>query len=1068
MDLPAGEPVTETPRTTSNPFLARHGRDLTRGKLDKFSIDTLLAMLGSAATAAAVLPYYMKSQSRPPAGRLPMMPVRRACALLFLVATTVTAQSKKPLTQADWDRWQTIAAPTLSPDGKWAAYTLNPRVGEGEFVVRSTSTSSEHRVNLGYTNRENNTPGAERGRGGAAGAGGRGGRGGGGGPSGAGPFSADGKFAFVMVTTPSKAQVDSTEAAQRTASAAGRGGAGRGGQGASAAGGAAGGAAATNNANSLRVIRLADGNIEAIKGARSFRVPNDNGKWLAYGAPDSAAAAEAAAGGGRGGRGGRGGAAADPAVARRAYGGPVVLRNLNTGAEEKLADVVNYTFDDSAKVLAYTVTSRDSSKDGVYLHDLATGTTRTVMSGPGNYRAFTFDRAQQQFVFTSDKDEFGRANANAVVYHGTVKAGTAQPILTTAALPAFYRFPDSFQASFTRSGNAVTVSIAPPREEAVPNDSLVGKAKFDLWHWKDAQIQPTQLLQVNAALNRTFQGLVNLTTKKFTRLTDENFPSVQLSDDAKVGMQSTGVPYDLERTWGDGGNDVHVVDPATGVRKQIATKVSGQAQLSVGGKYVTWYDKDHWHAYNIATAKTVDLNAAMQRVHFEQENSSQTGEPAAWGMAGWTKDDRSVLIYDRFDIWEIDPAGVKAPTILTDSLGRRENLTLRLIALDNNADERWIDASKQTWLSAFDEDTKESGFYRARLDARRAPEKVMLDAVRYGSPSKAANADVYMLTRSTFQDFPNLFVGPTINTAKTRITDANAFQKEYSWGSAELVEWSSQDGVPQQGILYKPENFDPTKKYPMITYFYEDLSDGLHTYIAPNGGTSVNIAHYVSNGYLMFEPDIYYEDGHPGQSALKSIVPGVQKLIDRGFVDPKKVGLQGHSWGGYQIAYMITQTNMFVAAEAGAPVSNMTSAYGGIRWESGMNRAMQYENGQSRIGKSLQEGLPLYLENSPLFHLDRIKTPLLILHNDQDGAVPWYQGIEMYIGMRRQGKEAYLFNYNNELHGIQGRANQKDWANRMQTFFDVKLKGAPEPEWMTKGIAAKDKGKDQLVPVIRP
>jgi dipeptidyl aminopeptidase/acylaminoacyl peptidase len=308
-----------------------------------------------------------------------------------------------------------------------------------------------------------------------------------------------------------------------------------------------------------------------------------------------------------------------------------------------------------------------------------------------------------------------------------------------------------------------------------------------------------------------------------------------------------------------------------------------------------------------------------------------------------------------------------------------------------------------------------------------------------------------------------------VATATTRITDANPFQKDYSWGSAELVEWLSADGVPRQGILYKPEGFDPSKKYPMITYFYEDLSDGLHSYIAPNGGTSVNITHYVSNGYLMFEPDIYYEDGHPGQSALKSIVPGVQKLIDRGYVDRKKLGLQGHSWGGYQIAYMITQTNMFTAAEAGAPVSNMTSAYGGIRWESGVNRAMQYESGQSRIGKSLQEGLPLYLENSPLFALDRVKTPLLILHNDQDGAVPWYQGIEMYIGMRRQGKEVYLFNYNNELHGIQGRANQKDWAMRMQTFFDVKLKGAPEPDWMTKGIAAKDKGKDQLAkPVIRP
>jgi dipeptidyl aminopeptidase/acylaminoacyl peptidase len=982
--------------------------------------------------------------------------LRRVRTAFFAAAAlpfVLQAQNKRPLDQAAWDRWQTAASPTLSPDGKWAAYTLNPRVGDGEFVVRSTAAATEYRVNLGYTNRENNTPGFERGRGGGpgAGGGGRGGRGGGGGPTGTGPFSADGKFAFTMVTTQPKTVVDSIEAAQRAA-------AGRGGRGAQGGGGGA------QNVSSLRVVNLGTGNIETVSGASGFRVPNENGKWLAYAMRDTSAAANG--GGGRGGRGG--GAPAANAAARRTYGTSLTLRNLETGANESIADVTFYTFDDSAKVLAYTVASRsDSTKDGVYLRDLAAGTTRTVMSGPGNYRSFTFDRAQQQFAFTSDKDTFGRPEVLQVVYHGNVKTGTAASVLTTAQLPPSYRFPDNVALSFTRAGNAMTVSIAPPKEEVVPNDSLVGKAKFDLWHWKDVQIQPTQLLQVQAAVNRTYQGLVNLQTKKFTRLTDDNFPSITLSDNASVALQATGVPYALSNTWGDGGTDVYVVDPNTGTRKELARKVAGQAQLSVGAKYITWYDKAHWFAHNIATGKTVDLNANMKSVHFEQENSSQTGEPAAWGLAGWTKDDASVLIYDRYDIWSLDPNGVRPPVILTDSVGRRENMTLRTIALDDTDDERWIDTTKPTWLAAFDEDTKESGFYRATLSARRAPEKVMLDPVRYGNPTKASKADTYMLSKMTFQESPNLWVGPSINAARTKITDLNPFQKEYSWGTAELVTWSTMDGVPRQGILYKPEGFDPRKKYPMITYFYEDLSDGLHNYISPNGGTSVNITHYVSNGYVMFEPDIYYEDGHPGQSALKTIVPGVQKIVDQGFVDPKKLGLQGHSWGGYQIAYMITQTGMFAAAEAGAPVANMTSAYGGIRWESGVNRAMQYEDGQSRIGKNLQEGLPLYLENSPLFHVQRISTPLLMLHNDQDGAVPWYQGIEMYIGMRRHNKEVYMFNYNNELHGIQGRANQKDWANRMQTFFDVKLMGKAEPEWMTKGIAAKDKGKD-VIQTIRP
>jgi dipeptidyl aminopeptidase/acylaminoacyl peptidase len=197
---------------------------------------------------------------------------------------------------------------------------------------------------------------------------------------------------------------------------------------------------------------------------------------------------------------------------------------------------------------------------------------------------------------------------------------------------------------------------------------------------------------------------------------------------------------------------------------------------------------------------------------------------------------------------------------------------------------------------------------------------------------------------------------------------------------------------------------------------------------------------------------------------MKSIVPGVQMLLTRGYVDPKRLGLQGQSWGGYQTSYMITQTNLFAAAMAGAPVVNMTSAYGGIRWGSGLARSFQYEVGQSRIGGSLWETPMRYFENSPLFWLDKVTTPLFIMSNDMDDAVPWYQGIEFFVAMRRLGKEVYLINYNNDVHNPAGRANQKDIAMRMQQFFDTKLKGAPPPDWMVHGIPYLAKGRDQLNP----
>jgi len=953
---------------------------------------------------------------------------------------------KKPLTQADWDRWRSINNPTLSNDGKWAAYTLQPQVGDGEFVVRATSGTTEYRVPVGYIGRPNNVPGALRPptpppTGGPRG----GGRFGGGGP--ASPFSADSRYAFVIAQS-NKAEI---EALQRTWRAA-------------RASGGTPPATDTVGTQTLVIVNLADGKTTNIPSVRAFRLPKDNGKWIVY-TPDTShrAGVDSAnrAGAGAANRGGGrpcGAAARGP---RRQYGTAIVLRNLETGTEQKLDDVLTYTFDDSAKVLAYTVVSHDSTKDGAYIRDLAKGTTQTLLTGHGNYRAFAFDRAQQQFVFTSDRDEFGKPNARATLYYGTMKSGKAESLVASSMLPPNMHLADNQPVTFTRSGTALLLNIAPPIADTIPADSLVGKAQFDLWHYKDPELQPTQKLQVSRDRNKTYQAIYNLATKKLVQLSTDSMPNVLVSDDGRTGIASTSVAYDIQRMWGDDGTDVYVVDPATGKGKLIKQKISGQASLSTDGKYVIFFDNGQWYTYAMATGKTVDITEPLKSVHFDQETWSTPDIPSAWGIAGWTKGDKSVLVYDRFDIWELDPTGVKPAVVVTDSLGRREHIAFRVVDLDRSDDDRAIDPTKPLLLRAFNEVTKASGFYRDALGKQQPPEKIVMGDLAYGVPEKAKNADVYMVTKSTFVDFPNLWVGPNL-TSLTQISDANPFQKEYNWGTAELVTWTSTDGVPLQGILYKPENFDPNKKYPMISYFYEDLSDGLHNYVPPNGRNIINATHYVSNGYLIFEPDIHYEIGYPGPSAVKSVVSGVQKLLERPYVDPKALGLQGQSWGGYQTLYIITQSQMFAAAMAGAPVVNMFSAYGGIRWGTGIARAFQYEKSQSRIGKSIWEAPNQYMENSPLFWLPRVTTPLFTMNNDADDAVPWYQGIELFVAMRRLGKEMYFIDYNNDVHNPASRANQKDIAMRMQQFFDNKLMGKPAPDWMVHGIPAKDKGRDQV------
>jgi dipeptidyl aminopeptidase/acylaminoacyl peptidase len=354
-------------------------------------------------------------------------------------------------------------------------------------------------------------------------------------------------------------------------------------------------------------------------------------------------------------------------------------------------------------------------------------------------------------------------------------------------------------------------------------------------------------------------------------------------------------------------------------------------------------------------------------------------------------------------------------------------------------------------------ETRDSGIWQGSLGHEVVPKKLIAGAKNYRPLLKAKDADVVLVTATTFNDEPDLYVTDSTYRELRKVATINPQKAQLLWGTGELISYKTTDGISLQGALYKPENFDPKKKYPMMVYLYERLSQNLNSFMAPRPSSSISIPYYVSNGYLVLTPDIVYSIGSPGPSALKCVLPAVDAVVARGYVDENAIGIQGHSWGGYQIAYMITQTTRFRAAEAGAPVADMISAYNGIRWGTGLPRQFQYEQTQSRIGGTPWQYPLRFIENSPVFHLDRVQTPLLMIHDDGDDAVPWYQGIEMFLSLRRLGKEVYLFNYNGEPHGLRKRPNQKDYSIRMQQFFDHFLKGAPEPEWMQKGIPYLDR-----------
>ncbi len=968
----------------------------------------------------------------------------RALALTIVAMSAVLAQSaKKPITQDVYDSWRAMTGPSLSPDGKWTAYTAGPVVGEGDLFIRSTSGTTEFKVPRGFTGRPQMLVNATADSGFTAA------------PA---QFSGDSRFLAFLQYAP-KAQVEA-------ASRAGRG---------------RGAAAAAQPRNNLGLVSLPDGAVTIVPRVRSFRLARDGGKYIAYLLESDSAAPAAGGGGGRagGGRGGRGGGAGAAEAttgggaggARRDPGFTLVIRELAAGTETKIEDVSAFTMDDAEKWLAYTTSSPDSTKPGAFVRLLSSGVTTTLLAGKGNFRSLTLDRKGTQVAFVSDHADAAAAKPMFSVYMSTLSGGKGQTaptaateVVTAAQFGAGLHVSDRGGVSFTRDGSAILFALAKPALDTIPADSLVDKANYDLWHWQDATINPVQKFQIGRERNKTYQAIYQPLTKKALRLSDDTLDRVTVSDNGKVALGLSTSPYSVDAGWGEGGTDVYLVDPNTGVRTLVMKKMKQQASLSVTAKYLAYFQAGAWQARNIATGKTVNLTANLKDVHFfDEELAADADEPRPFGIMGWSKDDSRMFVYDKTDVWELDPAGVVAPLNVTAGAGKKSSIAYRMAITDR--EEPGIDMTQPLFLSALNSETKESGYWRAKLGTSAAPEKLVMGPRAYTALTKARKADEYELRQSTYGEYSDLYVGTDI-AHTTKVSDVNPQEKAIPRGTVELVSWLNGDGIKIQGMVYKPEGFDPNKKYPLLVTFYEKLSDGLNAYTAPTGRNAINPLVYNSLGYVVFMPDIIYTIGEPGPSAAKCILTGVQMLIGKGYIDSKHMGIEGQSWGGYQSAYLITVTNMFAAAAPNAAVVNMTSAYDGIRWESGIARQGQYEHGQSRIGGSLWEYPERFIENSPLFHLDRVQTPIMWMENDADGAVPWYQGIEFYLAMRRLKKEAYMISYNGEGHNPSKRANQKDIDMKMQQFFANKLQGAPAPDWMVHGIPNIEKGRDQVKPAV--
>jgi len=942
------------------------------------------------------------------------------------------ALEKRPLEIADVHRWRKIERQQITPDGQWVAYLLTPTTeGDNTLCLWQAST--------GKTTTFDRAADPQ--------------------------FSHDGQYLVFKIKPP----LDTLKAQRRRKVKAD-----------------------DLPKDSLGVYAVATGALQKFPDVRSYALPEKWSGWLAYQLepakaekpkkdaddsieqpqPDSTKTAKPAA------------EEAPKKIKKedaKENGSRLVLRALATGREDTVPFVREYRFAKRGPALLLHSTGRDSAfSAGVYRFSCEQGRLQPLfLVEKGNFAQLALDDWGRQAAFLADTDTTKARVRPWQLCYWSEGQPAAEVLADTGSVflprdPERWGISEHARPEFSDDGSKLYYGIAPPLP--LPDTTLLPEeiVQVEVWSWTQNRVYTELAKRLEADKKRYTPVIVLLNSvqqkgeapngvrQHIVAPLDLPEWRFQRGRNANLALGITEEPYAHRKQWeGDVPRDVHAVDLGTGEKRQIIEALRCIPSLSPSANFALWWSEPDtawfaWDARNNQTAQLTD----NRTVAFFNEKTDVPDYPNPYGIAGWLENDAALLHYDRYDIWKTDPTGQAAPQRLTQ--GRESKTVFRYIRLD--PDERAIAPDARLLLHQFDETSKTEGYAWLDLKTGTCTPWLGGDYSYARTPLKAENADVLVFSRQNYHTFPDLWhlpFSPSLGGGRgeARVSNANPQQAEYHWGNIELVRWTSLSGETLEGLLVKPDGFDPTKQYPMIVNFYEKLSDGLHQHRAPDVHRStINYTLYTSRGYLVFAPDIPYRTGYPGESAYNAVMSGVTALIDKGFVDAKRVAMQGHSWGGYQAAYIVTRTNLFVCAEAGAPVANMTSAYGGVRWESGLVRQFQYERQQSRIGGSLWEYPMRYLENSPLFSLDKVQTPLLILHNDKDGAVPWYQGIELFAGLRRLGKPAWMLNYNDEPHWPVKLQNRIDFQTRMQQFFDHYLLGAPMPRWMERGVPPMEKG----------
>jgi len=962
------------------------------------------------------------------------------------------AQSKKPLTHDVYDGWKSLGERIISNNGKYVGYSINPQVGDGVLYVKALVSEKIWEIPRGYDAK----------------------------------FLNSSNF-LVCKVKPFYEQTRNARIKKKTGD--------------------------DFPADSLVVLDLLHDSLLYIPSVKSYKVPEKEGDWLAYltnvPKPDAVGSSsdslkhlskrllsiadsvlKAAIDSSKGELTEKellkalqkaekeikklsdvvseenNAPPAEPAKDAKKHTQTLVIIRLNDNAEWRFPHVEDYLFDEhGAHLLLKQLIPKDDStgKSQIILASLHAPRFDTIMQGFNSASGFCFDEDGKQVAFLAERDSSVKALQKffKLWYY---REGTDSAVLyadrNSIGMPLGWGVSEFGNLSFSKNGKHLYFGTAPvqPAEDTTLVDFEL--ARLDIWHYNDDYLQPYQLKQLNREEKRSYPAVISSGNSFLVQLGNPDIEYITLVDEGNADwvLGTSTRNNRIASQWeGRTKQSAYIISCFNGKANPVIENAPANFYPSPSGKYVYWYDyeKQHYFTYDVAERKIRNVSNKI-KVPLYNTEYDMPDLPDPVGNIGWSENDASFFVRDMFDVWKLDPKAALSPVNLTNGYGRTSQIQFNYLKTDK--DKRFFSPGEVILLKGFNKKNKQSGLYFQDVDSTTAPHTACIGP--YGLPSvwKAKDTGVYIIQRTDISS-SELYLSENFEKWEqlTHIADQ---QKPYNWLTVSLEKWKMFDGNMSEGLLYKPENFDPKKKYPIIFYFYERDADGLYNYRAPAPSASIiNIPWFVSNGYLVFDPNIYYKTGYPGESAYNSVVSAAKHFSKMPWVDSTRMGIQGQSWGGYEVAYLVTRTNIFRAAGAGAPVSNMTSAYGGIRWGTGLNRQFQYEKTQSRIGATLWQNREAYIRNSPLFFADKIKTPLLIMHNDNDGAVPWYQGIELFTAMKRLHKKVWLLQYNGEDHNLMERRNRKDLSVRLGQFFDYYLKGSKPASWIIHGLPATQKGK---------